>query len=203
MSRFRIRTRRGRNLRGAPDQTNAERTNIGFATPESRTVSMVQSTPAPALEGSRGVRLSAGEVGTAESVQQFQDELVQDIIEEREEILEESGGRSEETDVIGEDPNQPALEMKSTLSVLYEFTSEYTSDGFLQSFSPMFKRISRGEGGLRQRVFRIARTREAARHSVLIARMKFEVGRQIIDDYKTIQLPSKRKRQTGYDHLSI
>ena len=119
--------------------------------------------------------------GTAESVQERQDEIALDIIDERNEILEESGGRSEETDVIGEDPNQPALEIKSTLSVLYGFAAEYTSDGFLQSFSPIFEKISKGRNGRAR-----ARTQKAARDSVLIARMKFKVGRQEIDDYKAL-----------------
>ena len=174
-----------RNLRGALDQANAERTNIGFATPESRTVSMVQR--APALEGSRGVRLSAGEVGTAESVQQFQDELAQDIIDEREEMLEEFGGRSEETEILGDEADE-VKQLVNSLSVVYDFNGTYTSDGFLQSFSPIFQKISK-EGfrrGVRARRREMLRTKRAARDSVLIARMQFKAGRQKIDDYKAL-----------------
>jgi hypothetical protein len=164
-----------RNLRGALDQTNAERTNIGFATPESRTVSMVQRAPAP------------GEVGTAESVQQFQDELAQDIIDEREEMLEEFGGRSEETEILGDEADE-VKQLVNSLSVVYDFSGTYTSDGFLQSFSPIFQKISK-EGNrraVRARRREMLRTKRAARDSVLIARMQFKAGRQKIDDYKAL-----------------
>ncbi len=141
----------------------------------------------PALEGSRGVRLSAGEVDTAESVQQFQDELAQDIIDEREEMLEEFGGRSEETEILGDEADE-VKQLVNSLSVVYDFSGTYTSDGFLQSFSPIFQKISK-EGfrrGVRARRREILRTKRAARDSVLIARMQFKAGRQKIDDYKAL-----------------
>jgi hypothetical protein len=162
-------------LRGVLEQTNADRTSVGFATPEPRTVSMVQRAPAP------------GEVGTAESVQQFQDELAQDIIDEREEMLEESGGRSEETEILGDEADE-VKQLVNSLSVVYDFSGTYTSDGFLQSFSPIFQKISK-EGNrraVRARRREILRTKRAARDSVLIVRMQFKAGRQKIDDYKAL-----------------
>jgi hypothetical protein len=136
----------------------------------------------PVIEGSRG-----GEGVTAESLQQLQDELAQDIIDEREEMLEESGGRSEETEILGDEADE-VKQLVNSLSVVYDFNGTYTSDGFLQSFSPIFQKISK-EGNrraVRARRREILRTKRAARDSVLIARMQFKAGRQKIDDYKAL-----------------
>jgi hypothetical protein len=123
-------------------------------------------------------------------VQQFQDELAQDIIDEREEMLEEFGGRSEETEILGDEADE-VKQLVNSLSVVYDFNGTYTSDGFLQSFSrfsPIFQKISK-EGNrraVRARRGEILRTKRAARDSVLIARMQFKAGRQKIDDYKAL-----------------
>ena len=188
MGRFRTRTRLGSDdtAVSSPARSYTIRTgspgsgNDTTISSLDRNLRNVLDQRTPVIEGSRG-----GEGVTAESLQQFQDELAQDIIDEREGVLEEFGGRSEETEILGDEADE-VKQLVNSLSVVYDFSGTYTSDGFLQSFSPIFERISRGGQVTPERRERIQRTRSAGRNSILIARMRFRAGRQKIDDYKAL-----------------
>jgi hypothetical protein len=110
-----------------------------------------------------------------------EDRLTEDLIEEREEILEESGGASDETEELGDDPNEEIQEVKNSLRVLYSFNPTYTSGGFIESLNPDFRRIQ----GSRARKER-AQAKLAARDSVLIAKVELKSGRTKLEDYKSM-----------------
>ena len=110
-----------------------------------------------------------------------EDQLTEDLIEEREEILEESGGASDETEELGDDPKEEIQEVKNSLRVLYSFNPTYTSGGFIESLNPDFRRIQ----GSRARKER-AQAKLAARDSVLIAKVELKSGRTKLEDYKSM-----------------
>jgi|11_taG_2_1085331.scaffolds.fasta_scaffold00749_5 hypothetical protein len=109
------------------------------------------------------------------------EQLAEELIEEREEILEESGGASDETEELGDDPKEEIQEVKNSLRVLYNFNPTYTSGGFIESLNPDFRRIQ----GSRARKER-AQAKLAARDSVLIAKVELKSGRTKLEDYKSM-----------------
>ncbi len=119
-----------------------------------------------------------------------EDRLTEDLIEEREEILEESGGASDETEELGDDPNEEIQKVRRSLRVLYSFNPAYTAGGFIESLNPDFRRIQvpKKDKSTKARQIRKTKrlTRRAASESVLVAKVQLRAGRAKIDDYKTM-----------------
>lgn len=118
------------------------------------------------------------------------EQLAEELIEEREEILEESGGASDETEELGDDPNEEIQKVRRSLRVLYSFNPAYTAGGFIESLNPDFRRIQvpKKDKSTRARQIRKTKrlTRRAASESVLVAKVQLRAGRAKIDDYKTM-----------------
>ncbi len=119
-----------------------------------------------------------------------EDRLTEDLIEEREEILEESGGASDETEELGDDPNEEIQKVRRSLRVLYSFNPAYTAGGFIESLNPDFRRIQVPKKDksttARQKRKTKRLTRRAASESLLVAKVQLRAGRAKIDDYKTM-----------------
>lgn len=128
-----------------------------------------------------GTDRRAGAPSTATQVVAAEEQLAEELIEEREEVLEESGGSATVTQELGDDPNEQIQEVKKSLRVLYGFNPAYTADEFIQSLNPNFQRLQ----GERARQTR-KQAKLAARDSVLIAKVELKSGRVKLDDYKSL-----------------
>ena len=138
---------------------------------------------APGVGGVPGAAQRAGAPTIATQVVAAEEQLAEDLIEEREEVLEESGGFSDETEELGDDPREEIQEVKNSLSVLYGFNPSYTPNGYIESLNPDFRRI-RGQGGstIRER----AEAKRAANDSILIAKVMLRSGNVRLQDYKSM-----------------
>lgn len=138
---------------------------------------------APGVGGVPGAAQRAGAPTIATQVVAAEEQLAEDLIEEREEVLEESGGSSDETEELGDDPREEIQEVKNSLSVLYGFNPSYTPNGYIESLNPDFRKIQ-GRGG--SRIQERAQARRAANDSILIAKVVLKSGNVKLQDYKSM-----------------
>lgn len=132
---------------------------------------------------------------------------INETMDEREEILEESGGSAERTEELGDDANEEIQVLKKTLEVLYSFDSAYTSGEFLESLVPRFVNLS-GRGnrspGSREALRQIKQdTRKAGSESILLARTSLKAGKRRLKDYKaltSISEPSLKLSTRQYNY---
>lgn len=138
---------------------------------------------APGVGSVPGAAQRAGAPTIATQVVAAEEQLAEDLIEEREEVLEESGGFSDETEELGDDPREEIQEVKNSLSVLYGFNPSYAPNGYIESLNPDFRRIQ-GRGG--SRIQERAQARRAANDSILIAKVVLKSGNVKLQDYKSM-----------------
>jgi hypothetical protein len=134
---------------------------------------------------------AAAEVIDREEIQAAaEQEAIEEVIDEREEILEERGGNSEPTEELGDDANEEIQVVKKSLSVLYGFNANFTSDEFYESLSPIFLRLSSRRNASPQERRRVSQlkvdTRNAGRESILLAQTTLKAGKTRIVDYKAL-----------------
>jgi hypothetical protein len=128
--------------------------------------------------------------GALEQMAAAEQEAIDETIDEREEIFEESGGSSESTEELGDDANEEIQVLKKSLEVLYSFNPTYTADEFLESLSPNFVKLTVRRNASpqeRERIREIKQdTRNAGAESILLARTTLKAGKARLKDYKAL-----------------
>jgi len=167
----------------------AEAQQAGLATRDNRPSASTLPV-APGIGSQAAAAQTAGLPGVATEIVSAEEQLTEDMIEEREEILEEAGGNSDPTEELGDDPNEEIKEVKNSLQVLYSFNEVYTDGGFIESLDPDFKRIQVPSGGSpakKQAIRKVKRqARRAAANCVLIARVTLKSKNTRLQDYKSL-----------------
>jgi len=102
--------------------------------------------------------------------------LIEEQIEEREDILDDSGGSSEATEVLGDDEGEELTLIKN--EVLMDFRAELSADGFYQSIKPIYKSLSFASI--------VSRAKEKSNTSVLIGKTYFRSARTTLEDFRAI-----------------
>ena len=141
-----------------------------------------------------GDQLTAGQrpgVGAiSEAVRTTEEQQAEDLIEEREEVLEEPGGFSSSTEELGDDENEEAKALTRSIRVLYSFNPIYTSEQFIESLNPRFRKIKVDQNASEEQKQRIEEARSKAglksRTSILIGRMSYEVGKARVQDFRAM-----------------
>jgi len=113
---------------------------------------------------------------STELLEEIESSAIEDQIEEREDILDDSGGSSEATEVLGDDEGEELTLIKN--EVLMDFRAELSADGFYQSIKPIYKSLS----------FASVESRAKAKSntSILIGKTYFKSGRTILEDFRGI-----------------
>ena len=110
------------------------------------------------------------------ATEEQQDEAIEEQIEEREDILDDAGGNSDATDVLGDEEGEEIVLLKNV--ILSDFVTELSADGFYQSISPVYSSLSNASV--------VERTRSKLSTSALIGKTMLKSNRTFLEDYRVI-----------------
>ena len=113
---------------------------------------------------------------STELLEEIESSAIEDQIEEREDILDDSGGSSEATEVLGDDEGEEITLIKNV--VLMDFRAELSADGFYQSIAPIYKSLAFAS--------LVSRVKAKSNTSVLIGKTYFRSGRTTLEDFRGI-----------------